>query len=765
MSGRRHCPQCGTLVPDDSPWGMCPRCLLDAGADSADFAAQTSAASPRFVPPKPSQLAPHFPQLEILDLIGQGGMGAVYKARQRGLDRLIALKILPPDVAEDPAFAERFAREARTLARLNHPHIVGVHDFGQAGGLYYFLMEYVDGINLREAIDTGQLTTQEALAVVPQICDALQFAHDEGVVHRDIKPENILLDKRGRVKIADFGLARLLGQVPDDFRLTGTQQVMGTPRYMAPEQMERTRDVDHRADIYSLGVVFYEMLTRELPLGRFPLPSQKVQLDVRLDEVVLRTLEKEPERRYQQASQVKTDVETIRGTLQPLALHPRLHGRDYRSRRELFGLPLLHIAYGIDPATGRRRVAKGIIAYGDIAVGALLAIGGAAYGPIALGGLAVGLFSIGGASIGLLCALGGCAIGLGVSAGGAAVGTLAVGGAAVGWYAYGGGALGMHVWSGAWHEPSAAQAWTEWKGPLPLGGWLLVGFLSPLVPIGLLLALSAVLARPARPPIPQRPGDGGWDRDPRQRGDVPSRSSSSLGVGCLLMALLTLAALAVLAALAAWLIGYSTVERTIQHPSTAGSNASPVPSIQFQQHDAMGTVGDDWRFTDLGPALCETLSARLQLTSEQRDSVDRILQSTFVDYVALEAAHTNRQQQDPQRVVVHIQPFPDEFGQLADRLWNELDAVLNPQQQAMARQYLRLGAQQARPGSFLSELVIPGILGWAGEGCRVEITRQGSWTRWRIVRGSYDFSSSAPELPPALRRFAPAPQAESEETP
>jgi len=153
---------------------------------------------------------------------------------------------------------------------------------------------------------------------VPQICEALQFAHDEGIVHRDIKPENILLDKRGRLKIADFGLARLLnrgtGSLPvgsPHYTLTGPWQVMGTPNYMAPEQMDDPLKVDHRADIYSLGVVFYEMLTGELPRGRFAPPSQKVQVDVRLDEVVLRALEQEPERRYQQASEVKTDVDAI----------------------------------------------------------------------------------------------------------------------------------------------------------------------------------------------------------------------------------------------------------------------------------------------------------------------------------------------------------------------------------------------------------------------------------------------------------------------
>ena len=130
-------------------------------------------------------------------------------------------------------------------------------------------------------------------------------------MHRDIKPENILLGKDGQVKIADFGLARLLGAESQEETLTGTHQLMGTLRYMAPEQLEGTHQVDHRADIYSLGVVFYEMLTGELPLGHFSVPSKKVSIDVRLDDVVLRTLEKEPQRRYQRASQVKSDLESI----------------------------------------------------------------------------------------------------------------------------------------------------------------------------------------------------------------------------------------------------------------------------------------------------------------------------------------------------------------------------------------------------------------------------------------------------------------------
>ena len=218
------------------------------------------------------ELAAKFPQLEIQNLLGRGGMGAVYKVQQKDLGRTAALKILPDVIAKDPSFAERFLREARLLASLSHPHIVTVYEFGQREGVYFLLMEYVDGVTLRQASQAEpirRLSSKDALAVVGQLCDALQFAHDEGVVHRDIKPENILIDKRGRVKIADFGLARLLGKPADLPTLTRTNQLMGTPAYMAPEQIEGQAVIDHRADIYSLGVVFDELLTGELPLGRF----------------------------------------------------------------------------------------------------------------------------------------------------------------------------------------------------------------------------------------------------------------------------------------------------------------------------------------------------------------------------------------------------------------------------------------------------------------------------------------------------------------
>ena len=278
-----------------------------------------------FVPPTIGRLAELFPNLEILELLGAGGMGAVYKARQEGLDRLVALKILPDEFNHDIKFALRFTREARTLAKLNHPNIVSLFEFGKAEDTYYFLMEFVDGSTLRDVVNAGQLTPAQALAIVPPLCDALQFAHDKGVIHRDIKPENILLARDGTVKIADFGLSRILDNESETAGLTATHQIMGTPRYMAPEQLVGTRSVDHRADIYSLGVVIYEMLTGELPIGRFAVPSQKVEVDVRLDEVVLRTLEAEPQRRYQRASQIKSDVESISSTKQSALAPTKLH--------------------------------------------------------------------------------------------------------------------------------------------------------------------------------------------------------------------------------------------------------------------------------------------------------------------------------------------------------------------------------------------------------------------------------------------------------
>jgi len=242
-------------------------------------------------------------------------MGCVYRVRERDSGRISALKVLPRELTADPAFVERFEREARTLSRLRHPHIVCVHGFGQAGGFCFLLMEFVDGASLRQALRSGRFTPQQALALIPPICEALQAAHAQGVLHRDIKPENLLLDAEGRVKIADFGIAKLLegpgASAGEAYTLTRTGARIGTPHYMAPEQVETPDQVDHRADIYSLGVVFYELLTGELPLGRFPAPSIKAGLDARVDDIVFRALAKERELRQQSADQVKAEVEGL----------------------------------------------------------------------------------------------------------------------------------------------------------------------------------------------------------------------------------------------------------------------------------------------------------------------------------------------------------------------------------------------------------------------------------------------------------------------
>jgi tRNA A-37 threonylcarbamoyl transferase component Bud32 len=329
------------------------------GAGAARLFEEAAAeAAARPAPPRPEQLAPHFPELEILELVGVGGMGVVYKARHRRLDRLVALKILPSDLARDPQFADRFAREARTLARLDHPHVVRVHDFGRAGEHFFLLLEFVDGANLRQVMGAGRLTPAEALAIVPQICDALQYAHDQGVVHRDIKPENVLLDARGRVKLADFGLAKLVDRPTGATGITATGQVMGTFQYMAPEQVKTPQDVDHRADIYSLGVVFYEMLTGELPMGRFEPPSQAAGLDdARIDRIVLRTLERERSRRYQRAEEIRTDVVSL-STAAPA------HGRSDARHAGAVGEP---------DAGGPRHAEKAaFVAFGTLFVGWLV---------------------------------------------------------------------------------------------------------------------------------------------------------------------------------------------------------------------------------------------------------------------------------------------------------------------------------------------------------------------------------------------------------
>ncbi len=301
----RTCVKCGLSFFQEELDGMCPKCLLDAAYTKADGITDLLRAAPF----TPEELAGYFPDLEIMELVGSGGMGAIYRVRQKELGRVVALKVLSDHLAADPSFVERFSREARVLAKLSHPNIVTLYDFGMTGRHVYLLMEFVDGVNLREAMETGEFSSSETLELAEELCSALKYAHGQGVLHRDIKPENILIDSEGRVKVADFGIAKLVGEEEaGSVTLTMQGSVLGSPHYMAPEQVESPATVDERADVYSLGVVLYELLTGKLPLGRFGPPSSEGNQDARLDGLVMKALERNRDARFQSVNEVVTQI-------------------------------------------------------------------------------------------------------------------------------------------------------------------------------------------------------------------------------------------------------------------------------------------------------------------------------------------------------------------------------------------------------------------------------------------------------------------------
>ncbi|WP_164007841.1 serine/threonine-protein kinase [Pyxidicoccus trucidator] len=246
-------------------------------------------------------------------LVGSGGMGEVHKATQLSLGRTVAVKLLNPELAKDPAFIARFQKEAAALAALSHPHIVSIVDKGKTETTYYLVMEFVDGPSLRELIRAPELDVPGALRRMLEICRAIEYAHGRGVIHRDLKPENILLDQQagGIAKVSDFGLASFLADASPSSRyaLTSTHVSMGTLSYMAPEQRVDAKNADARADIFSLGVILYEWLTGEVPLGTFDLPSRRRQgMDPRLDDIVTRCLKPDPEDRYPSVTALIADL-------------------------------------------------------------------------------------------------------------------------------------------------------------------------------------------------------------------------------------------------------------------------------------------------------------------------------------------------------------------------------------------------------------------------------------------------------------------------
>jgi hypothetical protein len=313
------CVQCGSEVPADArTLGLCPRCLLARVIDVRKKMRQQldQLYGPEELKEK-SELEKAFGQYRIEGLLGRGGMGRVFKAFDVKRDRGVALKVLPIGEDEDVKLMGRFISEARILTELHHPNIVEAYESGQAGGFMYLAMELVEGQSLREKLASGPMKADAAVEVAMQVCDALIYAHERGILHRDIKPENIVLEEGKRVRLVDFGLARPIRNLPGA-SATAPHEYVGTADYVAPDSRYRRAPADARADIYSLGVVMYEMLTGKLPIGHFSPPSKVGRGNRRLDAIVLRCLAEDPTRRFASAAELREAL--TRPERSPLAL-------------------------------------------------------------------------------------------------------------------------------------------------------------------------------------------------------------------------------------------------------------------------------------------------------------------------------------------------------------------------------------------------------------------------------------------------------------
>ena len=283
---------------------------------------RASSPAGQWSPPPAEELQRLLPQYEINGLIGRGGMGAVYKARQGHLDRDVAIKLLPEGLsreADGPLHEARFEQEARAMARMDHSAIVPVYDFGRTErGDLFFVMQHVEGTDLCHHLKQrgGRLPQAEALAIVLQVLDALDCAHGQGIVHRDIKPGNVLINREGRVKIADFGLAKRFddGARPGETALTMSRVAVGTPDFVAPEVLEGTETPDHRVDLYAVGVMLYQLLTGRVPRGAFEPPSGLASgIDPRLDAIVARAMAANPDRRHHSAAELRGELAALSG--------------------------------------------------------------------------------------------------------------------------------------------------------------------------------------------------------------------------------------------------------------------------------------------------------------------------------------------------------------------------------------------------------------------------------------------------------------------
>ncbi|MEI7773074.1 MAG: serine/threonine-protein kinase, partial [Chloroflexales bacterium] len=270
-------------------------------------------------------------RFEIISEIGRGGMAVVYKARQADLDRIVALKLLPPEMTHDTSYVARFRQEARSAARLEHPHIMPIYEVGETNGLHYIAMKFIQGRTLKELVqEDGSLSVRRAAEILAQVGDALDHAHRQGVIHRDIKPSNIMITDEGWVYLTDFGLARgtggTAGTTTGGLTMAGT--VMGTPEYMSPEQAQGLASVGPPTDIYALGVVLYELLTGTFPfkaetpmamlaarLLQAPIPPRDVRGDLppTVEDVVMRSLARKPEARFASSAEMAAALRAAAG--------------------------------------------------------------------------------------------------------------------------------------------------------------------------------------------------------------------------------------------------------------------------------------------------------------------------------------------------------------------------------------------------------------------------------------------------------------------
>ena len=336
------CPTCGG--PLDEQTGVCDLCVTHAKTPSG--------APPSAGPHSPAEAgAPSIPGYTITSKIGEGGMGALYLAEETSLGRRVAIKVISHRIAGDANSTARFLREARTLATIEHSHVVRVYSFGEVNGTPYLVMEYVEGETLAERLArVGRLPADEALRMTRQIVEALEAAWERKIVHRDIKPSNILIDRRNQVRVADFGLAKPAHEEVSDFSLTHSNTLVGTPHYVSPEQAQG-KDVDFRSDVYSLGIMLYQMLTGDRPfVGSTPVaviakhlhePLPKLA-DPTIDQLVRKMAEKSPDQRHVSYAELRTDIDAVEHRLQPVTatvpLKPAL------DRRPAVRMPLIYFA-------------------------------------------------------------------------------------------------------------------------------------------------------------------------------------------------------------------------------------------------------------------------------------------------------------------------------------------------------------------------------------------------------------------------------------